>query len=115
MPIVETMKTMKITRIMNIKVILIMICHFIWTQVGLGIGTTTCNSGALTILKMEMGAQMKDKRVMTFYFIQICFSLFLMFVHFYISTTLSIYLVNIEYIFSKYRPVKVTKYSLALA
>ena len=62
MPIVETMKTMKITRIMNIKVILIMICHFIWTQVGLGIGTTTCNSGALTILKMEMGAQMKDKR-----------------------------------------------------
>ena len=36
---------------MNIKVI-----H------GNGIGTTTCSSGAPIILKMEMGAQMMDKR-----------------------------------------------------
>ena len=44
-------------RIMNINVIQIIICHFIWTQVGLGIGATTYSSGALIILKMEMGAQ----------------------------------------------------------
>ena len=44
-------------RIMNINIIQIIICHFIWTQVGLGIGATTYSSGALIILKMEMGDQ----------------------------------------------------------